>query len=222
MTSDRSWRSVRWLSLHTSARGPARLEGYPSGLEREFVSTDGALRFRLRPIRSDDRERLVAFHNHLSDRSCYLRFFGPHPHLSPDEVERFTHVDYQDRLALVAELGDQLVGVARYDRQPGSDVAEVAFVVADDYQHHGIGSLLLDELVVAARDRGITTFHADTLQENHPMLGTFFHTGFEVTSQCECGTVSLRFPLAATPRSEMAHAERRASWTAAPSGRVGF
>jgi DNA-binding NarL/FixJ family response regulator len=55
------------------------------------------------------------------------------------------------------------IGVARYDRHGEGNVAEVAFVVADDYQHHGIGSLLLDELVSAARDRGISTFLADTL-----------------------------------------------------------
>ena len=86
------------------------------------------------------------FHDHLSDRSCFLRFFSLHPHLSPKEVERFTHVDYENRLALVALVDDSIIGVGRYDREPESDVAEVAFVVADDYQHHGIGSLLLDEL----------------------------------------------------------------------------
>ena len=72
--------------------------------------------------------------------------------------------------------------------------------------------LLLDELVSAARDRGIRTFVADTLHENHPMLDVFFHSGFDVTSQLEYGTVSLRFPLEPTPRSEAARAERRARW----------
>jgi GNAT superfamily N-acetyltransferase len=200
-----------------TSESPSHLEGYPSGLERQVVSSDGMLHFRLRPIRSDDGQRLVAFHNHLSDRSRYLRFFSLHPHLFAEEVERFTHVDYEDRLALVAELDDYLIGVGRYDRQPDSDVAEVAFVVADDYQHHGIGSLLLDELASVARDRGIRTFVADTLYENHPMLDVFSHSGFDVTSRCESGTVSLRFPLAPTHRSEAARAERRARWHVASS-----
>ena len=95
------------------------------------------------PIRSDDDQRLVHFHDHVSDRSCYLRFFSLGPHLSSNEVERFTRVDDENRLALVAELDDRLIGVARYDRHPESNVAEVAFVVADDYQHHGIGSFLM-------------------------------------------------------------------------------
>ena len=112
------------------------------------------------------------------------------------EVERFTHVDYEDRLALVAEFDDRFIGVGRYDRRPESDVAEVAFVVADDYQHHGIGSLLLDVLASAGRDRGMNTFVADTLRENHPMLDVFFHSGFDVASHCDYGTVSPRFPLA--------------------------
>jgi GNAT superfamily N-acetyltransferase len=194
-------------SSHTK-KFPCSSEGYPPGLERDVVSADGRLRFRLRPIRSDDGQRLVAFHDKLSDRSCYLRFFSLHPHLSVKEVERFTHVDYEDRLALVAELDDHLIGVGRYDRRPERDVAEVAFVVADDYQHHGIGSLLLDELARAARDRDIRTFVADTLQENHPMLEVFRHSRFVVTSQREFETVSVRFALTSTPRSEAARAER--------------
>jgi GNAT superfamily N-acetyltransferase len=193
-------------------QGPAILKDYPADLERDVVSCNGQLRFRLRPIRSDDDEQLVAFHDHLSDRSCYLRFFSLHPHLSPQEVERFTHVDYKNRLALVAELDRRLIGVGRFDRRPGEAVAEVAFVVADDYQHHGIGSFLLDELATAAWDRGISTFVADTLHENHTMLDVFSHSGFNVTSRCDCETVSLRFPLASTPRYEAARANRRASW----------
>jgi GNAT superfamily N-acetyltransferase len=191
---------------------PSNLKEYPADLEQEVVSCDEPLRFRLRPIRSDDGQKLVAFHDHLSDRSSYLRFFSVHPHLSPKEVERFTHVDYENRLALVAELDRRLIGVGRFDRRPQRDEAEVAFVVADDYQHHGIGSLLLDELATAASDRGISTFVADTLHENHPMLDVFFHSGFDVTSHCDVGTVSLRFPLASTPRYEAARANRRASW----------
>ncbi len=202
---------------HTTERHQL-LEGYPSGLECEVASSDGRLRFQLRPIRSDDGQRLVAFHDHLSDRSCFLRFFSLHPHLSPGEVERFTHVDYQNRLALVALFHGRIIGVGRYDRLPESDVAEVAFVVADDDQHHGIGSLLLDVLASAARERGVGTFVAEALHENHPMLDVFFHSGFDVTSHLDYGTVSLRFPLEPTRRSEVAEGARRANWSVVRSG----
>ena len=118
---------------------------YPSELERDVVS-DGYLRYHVRPIRPDDAPRLVAFHNDLLPRSVFLRFFTFHTELSPKEVERFTCVDYVNRLALVAEIEDRLIAVGRYDSAPGDTEAEVAFVVADDFQHHGIGALLLDEL----------------------------------------------------------------------------
>jgi GNAT superfamily N-acetyltransferase len=180
---------------------------YPVELEREVISA-GNLHYHLRPIRPDDADRLVTLHESLSQRTCYLRFFSYHPHLSSAEVERFTRVDYQDRLALVAEIDDAFIAVARYDRHPGTDEAEVAFVVADDYQHHGIGSLLLDELVLAARARGITTFLADTLSENTAMLHTFLHAGFEVSMHNEWGTVYLNFDISPSEGYRQALATR--------------
>ena len=178
----------------TKTDGPSN---YPAALERDVVS-EGDLHFHLRPIEADDAERLVEFHSHLSPRSCYLRFFTFHPTLSPKEVEHFTCVDYIDRLALIAEVDGTLIAVARFDRHEGTTEAEVAFVVADDYQGHGIASLLLDELVLAARERGITTFLAETLSENHAMLHVFLHAGFEVQTDTECGTVYLRFDITPT------------------------
>ena len=181
----------------TARDAPTEPVGYPHDLERE-VAGDGDLRYRVRPIRPEDAERLVAFHRQLSPHSVYLRFFSFHPELSEAEVVRFTTVDYEDRLALVAFDGDRLIGVGRFDRRPWESEAEVAFVVADEYQHHGIGSLLLDELARAARQRGIETFRADTLAENRTMLDVFHHAGFPVTSSIEYGTVTLRFPIAPT------------------------
>jgi len=133
---------------------------------------------RLRPITPDDAEALRAFHGRLSQQSIVLRFFGPHPRLSDAEVERFTHVDGADRVALVAERAGALVAVARYDRSPGSDDAEVAFVVADEFQGRGLGTILLEHLASAARRHGIGRFVADTLSENHRMLHVFRDAGF--------------------------------------------
>jgi RimJ/RimL family protein N-acetyltransferase len=179
----------------------------PDPLIHDVVTAEG-LRYSVRPIRPDDADRLVAFHSHLSPRTCYLRFFSYHPVLSKTEVERFTHVDYKDRLALVAITDDRIIGVGRYDRHPGTDEAEIAFVIADEYQHHGIGSLLLDQLVDAARAQGITTFLADTLSENQAMLDVFLHSGFPVARETEYETVNLRFPIAPTRSSRQALAAR--------------
>jgi GNAT superfamily N-acetyltransferase len=181
--------------------------GYPRELEREVVTA--GLCYGVRPIRPDDGQRLVALHGRLSARSVYLRFFSPHPTLSDAEVARFTAVDYEARLALVATVGEHLIAVARYERKPGTSDAEVAFVVDDAYQHHGVGSELLDELADAAFARGVTTFRAETLVENRTMLDVFHHAGFSVTSSIAFGTVSLRFPIAPTAASVEARAARR-------------
>ena len=191
--------------------------GYPDDLERDVVGA-GGLRYHVRPIRPDDAPRLVAFHQLLSPHSVYLRFFTFHPTLSQGEVERFTTVDYVNRLALVATAGDRLIAVGRFDRVPGGTEAEVAFVVADEYQHHGIGSLLLDELAHAAWQRGVEVFKADTLAENAAMLDVFRHAGFPVTSGIEYGTVTLRFPIEPTDAYRSALAAREETRRLPPLG----
>lgn len=137
----------------------------------------------------------MTFHDHLSDETIYRRFFGIHPHLSPAEVERFTTVDYRDRLALVAEIDGRLAAVARYDRFPGTDRAEVAFVVADAYQQHGLGTLLLARLTDAARQRGIAVFEAATLGRNQLMREVFRHAGFRCEERNLDGVIEVTFPI---------------------------
>jgi GNAT superfamily N-acetyltransferase len=166
--------------------------GYRADLERD-VTTWSGMSAHVRPIRPDDASRLVVFHSKLTPRSVYRRFFSAHPSLSVKEVERFTCVDYVDRLALIAEIGDRMVAVARYDRTPDTSEAEVAFVVADDCQHHGIASLLLELLADAAWPVGITTFVASTLMENREMINVFTSSKFDVSTRVDCGVVELRF-----------------------------
>jgi len=181
--------------------------GYPTDLTRDLPGPEG-IRYHLRAIRPDDAAALVDFHQHLSPQSVYLRFFTYHPTLSAAEVARFTTVDYQDRLALVVTHGDRLVAVGRFDRPPGATEAEVAFIVADEHQHHGLGSLLLDELAKAGRDRGVETFKADTLAENAAMLDVFRHAGYPISSGVDYGTVTLRFPIALSDAARAALARR--------------
>ena len=166
----------------------------PAGFECGVVMRGGSV-LTLRAIRTDDAPGLVDFHEHLSPRSIYRRFFFVHPKLSAAEVERFTKVDYLDRFALVAEDGGHLRAVGRYDRMAGTTEAEIAFVVSDEYQHHGIGTVLLERLADVAWGSGITTFVADTLTENREMLDVFMHSGFKVSTSFEDGTTTVRFPI---------------------------
>ena len=143
----------------------------------------------IRPILSSDSDALVRFHESLSRETTRLRFFTIHPHLTPREVERFTHVDHHDREALVALAGDDIIAVGRYDRIPGSTDAEVAFVVADEWQGHGLATVLLHELAARARAEGVTRFVAETLGENHPMQHVFVRSGLLVDSGWDAGVV---------------------------------
>lgn len=148
----------------------------------------------IRPIAPDDDGRLVAFHARLSAASIQNRFFAVHPELSAAEVEHFTHVDGQDRVAFVATHDSDIVAVGRFERLPGTTDAEVAFVVADDHQRRGLGTLLLERLDTVAKPHGITHFVADTLFSNTAMLHVLRRPG-GASERVEDGVVHVRFPL---------------------------
>lgn len=190
----------------------------PVELERR-VSTRAGEVVLLRPIRPEDAPLLVEFHAALSPRSIYMRFFSFHPELTAREVERFTCVDYVDRLALVVEVEGHLVAVGRYERIAGSDDAEVAFVVNDGYQHQGLATLLADELARAARAQGIRAFVAETLAENAEMLEVFYGIGLPVHSCFHDGVVKLRFPIEPT-RAYVEALGRREAQRAVAAGAV--
>lgn len=175
----------------------------PVHWECDVVLADGGT-VHLRPVGPGDADRLVEFHARLSAETVYLRFFSPKPTLSRQEVERFTHVDHDTRVALVAELGDRLVGVARYDREVGTDSAEVAFVISDEHQGRGIGTALLEHLAAAARERGITRFVAQTLARNHHVLGVMRAAGFAERTRLEDGVVYVELLIEPTDRARAA------------------
>src|SRR3954464_4299948 len=189
------------------------VQSYPPQWEADVVAADGGT-VHLRPITPGDAEGLVALHGRLSEQTRYFRFFGPYPHLSQRDVERFTVVDHVRRVAIVATLGEDLIGVARYETiAPGS--AEVAFVIEDAHQGRGLGPLLLEHLAAAARERGITRFDADVLPTNRRMLHVFLAAGYAAERHFDSGTVHVTFAIEPTVESLAAsrareqHAEAR-------------
>ena len=179
---------------------PDGLGQYPSAWEADVVLRDGRTA-RLRPISPEDAEGLREFHARLSEQTVYFRFFAPHPELSDEEVHRFTTVDHVDRVALVITVRHRIVGIGRFDRVQDA-TAEVAFVIRDDYQGLGLGSLLLEHLAAAGREVGIERFVADVLPTNARMLSTFRYAGYDVVQGYDEGVISLSFDIAPTEDSD--------------------
>jgi acetyl coenzyme A synthetase (ADP forming)-like protein len=175
----------------------------PVHWESDVVLVDGGT-VHVRPIRPDDGSALIAFHEGLSAATVYSRFFSAKPRLSAVEVEHFTHVDHDTRVAFVAELGGRIIGVARYDRTAREREAEVAFVVADEHQGRGIGTVLLEHLASAAREQGITRFVAETLPHNRQMLEVFQAAGFDEKARYADGVVHVELAIEPTDKARAA------------------
>ncbi|MFB6503883.1 MULTISPECIES: GNAT family N-acetyltransferase [unclassified Streptomyces] len=181
---------------------------YPDHWEADVVLRDGGTA-RIRPITTDDAERLVSFYEHVSDESKYYRFFAPYPRLSDRDVHRFTHHDYVDRVGLAVTVGGEFIATVRYDRidergRPASapaDEAEVAFLVQDAHQGRGVASALLEHIAAVARERGIRRFAAEVLPANTKMIKVFRDAGYTQQRSFEDGSVHLTLDLEPTAES---------------------
>jgi acyl-CoA synthetase (NDP forming)/RimJ/RimL family protein N-acetyltransferase len=180
--------------------GEAETVAYPTRWEADVVLTDGGT-VHVRPVRGGDEPAIQDFHARQSKESIYFRYFSPMPKLSQRELSRLTAIDYVTRMAFVTELGDQIVGMASYDVFRESNEAEVAFIVDDAHQGRGLATVLLEYLIVAARENGLERLTAQVLPTNRRMLSVFHQVGFEVTSSFEDGVVEVHLGLEATARS---------------------
>jgi RimJ/RimL family protein N-acetyltransferase len=164
-------------------------------LERGTIQLTTGETVEIRPIAPSDRDALREFHRHLRDRSVYHRFFHAKPELEEIEARRFTEVDGIDRFALVAldpVDPETIIGVVRYDREPGESRAEYAAIVTDAWQGKGLGLEMTRRLIAVARRNGIDTLVAIVLTDNQRMLhllrelGLPRHESFEgITEEVE-------------------------------------
>ena len=167
---------------------------WPPHWAADVVVADGGT-VHVRPIRPADAAAIVAFHAGLSERTRYLRYFSAYPRISDKDLVRFTTVDHVDRVALVVWLGREIIGVGRFERIEDSSDAEVAFVIADAHQGRGIGSVLLEHLAAAARERHIRRFTAEVLAENTRMVNVFTDAGYRAVHAIDYGVVHLEFSI---------------------------
>ncbi|MBA3531052.1 MAG: GNAT family N-acetyltransferase [Ardenticatenales bacterium] len=155
--------------------------GYPHHLVMSFESQQGE-EILIRPILPADAARLQELHSRLSPESIYRRFFAHRPILSDNEARKLATLDYRLSLALVAARQvepDQLVGVARFAPSPErSQSVEMAIVVNDAYQGHGIGRRLFQELARAASELGQHWMLVETQSDNKPMIDLAERAGY--------------------------------------------
>jgi acetyl coenzyme A synthetase (ADP forming)-like protein len=174
--------------------------------DSDVVLRDGST-LHLRPIRPDDRERVIDFYRRLSRESLYFRFFTV-PKLDGDKLDALLAVDYERQFAMVGDLRGRIVAVAGYSRVTElPERAEVAFAIADELQGRGVGTRLLEKLAEIARDQGYTAFDAYVLGENRRMMDVFLDSGYEVSRRLEGGVFHVALSLEETET----HQERSAA-----------
>jgi acetate---CoA ligase (ADP-forming) len=178
---------------------------------RDVILRSGGT-LRLRPPVATDAEAVLAFLVGLSERSVYRRFHG-FPALRPETVEPFLDPDWHDRGALIGTMSadggrEHVVALANYVRLRDPARAEVAFTVADALQGQGVGTRLLEQLAATAAAEGISTFVAEVMPDNAPMLRVFADAGFAVSRRIEGGTTEVRLEIAPTEEYRAAVDER--------------
>lgn len=156
---------------------------YPDKYQKKIQMKDG-IEVLLRPIRPEDEQLEAEMFEHLSKQSIYYRFMGARPKVSHDFLIRFTQIDYDREMAIIAEVdtpkGKKMAGVARIVCDAWKETAEFAIVIADPWQGKGLGNQLTDFIIEIARDMGVQKIEALVFGANQVMLGMFEKRGFRI------------------------------------------
>jgi GNAT superfamily N-acetyltransferase len=168
----------------------------PSGVEISF-----------RVVRVDDARALQRLHARCSERTIYLRFFGPLEKLSDEQALYFASTDGVDHFGLIAldpEDANEIIAVVRYARKPGDERAEYAALVEDSWQGQGIGTALTHRLIDEARGNRVGSLYALVKGGNKRMLNVLRHLDLPEQEQVEDGERMVEVGLSSeeTQRSE--------------------
>jgi acetyltransferase len=170
---------------------------YPARYEKTLPLRGGG-EYTIRPIHPDDAEMLQRVMRELSPESRYFRFISSMAELPPAMLARFTLIDYDREMAMVAVLkervagpdGDiteteRILGVSRYVTNPDQSSCEFALVVVDDFNGKGLGSRLMESIMDVARDKGLAEIEGLVLANNAGMLKLMRSLGYQVKSYAE-------------------------------------
>ena len=171
---------------------------YPEELESFDTLLDGTEIF-FRPVKPTDESALSEMLYSLSPESIRTRYMTRSMTFPHKDVQRFTNIDYNLNLAIVGTVpgvsGEEIVAIAQYFLEPRTQAAEVAFLVQDEWQQKGMGTLLLAYLTKVAKQRGVKSFYAKVLPTNRPMLSVFYNSGFKVNTEFDGEVYSIKYDL---------------------------
>lgn len=143
----------------------------------------------LRPIRPEDEPLEAKMLDYLSSQTMYYRFLGYVPKITHDFLKRFTQIDYDREMAIIAEIQDEtdgerkMIGVVRIVSDAWGENAEYAIVVADEWQKKGLGRIMTDYILDIAREKGIQKIYANVLATNKGMLRLFEKLNFTLRKE---------------------------------------
>lgn len=167
---------------------------YPKEYTAHFKMKNGQ-KVVLRPIRPEDEPMEAEMFRHFSAETERHRFFHRISDITHELLQRYTQIDYDREIAIIAELSEKkekkMLGVVRLIADPYGETAEFAIVVADPWQRQGLGNKFTDYILAIARERGIKKVYANFLKDNPPMTRIFEKRGFAVTFKDKTGYAEL-------------------------------
>ena len=162
------------------------------------------MQISIRPIRPEDEAAMARFHESLSDRSVYLRYFHMEKlssRVAHTRLARRCFIDYDSEMALIAEYfnpkegRNEMIAVGRLIRAPGEKEAEIALLVADKFQKCGVGAELMKRLIQVGRDEKLERIVATVLPENTGMRVLAARSGFQQIKNEDLSSISLALDL---------------------------
>jgi GNAT superfamily N-acetyltransferase len=171
---------------------------YPEELEHYDTLRDGTEIF-FRAVKPTDEPALSEMLYSLSEETLKKRYKTKTKAFPHRDIQQLTNIDYKKDLAIVGVVpgvsGDEIVAITQYYLDPKTQEAEVAFLVQDEWQKKGMGTLLLDYITKVARQRGVKRFHAKVLADNRPMLTIFYNSGYKVHTEFDGDVYYICFDL---------------------------
>jgi len=169
--------------------------GYPVNIETQRMTTKGFKIF-LRPVKITDEQIIKDFFDSCSDYSLYRRFLSQRRKFPHSFLQRFIEIDYNKQMVILAVkkhwLKDIVIGMGQYSINKGTNTADIAFLVGEEYQNKGICTELFYYLMDIAKKNGIHGFTAIVLAENKPMLNVFNKIVPDNKIECHQGVYDMK------------------------------